>query len=707
MADDYSSKGSGDTFSQHPTGLSVPPNAGKESEDVKKWLGILARTESWRNTTLEKMGGPRFVKEFEGDWDLLQQNVDIPLIPINMVFAYVKTEVARLYFRDPWISVQPKRVEDLGAARIAEQLVNYLWGEINLKQEVKLALTDALLMGHGWIKLGYTAEFGEKSTVVESKPKEKRGPGRPRKDDPNVDTNEYVKSENVFAYHLRTDDVVFDPSATWPPTHNARWMAFKTIKPLSVVQDSGLYKESVVRELKPTELAPSDRNVYGQEGKWVTVWEIWDKEHKQVKTLAQGSDKYLKEPMNWPYPFDGYPAVMFSFNPIPNKPYPLSDIAPWEGQVIEMMKMHSIMINHLKRWNRQVFLKAGLLTEEEKVKFKNAIDGGIIEYQGNKDDLFIPPYAPVQQDIYGVWGLTMDVFRNVSGQTETDRGGNAVARTRTLGELNMALHGSRTRADERVDMLESQISELARKILTIMQDKFDIPKIIRTVGQRAIQKAIVESRPSAQGAAQPTSYTGANDQGGIDAFSITKDDIHGEMDVDCLAGSTIPLNKDNQLEVMEKLTPSLELVGIRPGSRAAREYGREYLRLINLMSLDRIMDIAEEEAQSGQVQNPQMMKAQADMQKTQMKGQIDMQKAKMDMAGKQQDLSNDKQRQQMEMQALAAKTQAEIIKAKTHMQKSQMDLQQHLLKSLLGPPSSGNGGGRGSGGGQGGSDGRS
>src|SRR5437660_6542123 len=114
------------------------------------------------------MGAPRFLKEFEGDWDILQQNVDIPLIPINLVFAYVKTEIARLYFRDPWISVNPKRVEDVGAARIAEQLINYTWGEIDLKQQIKLALLDSLLVGHGWIKFGYTATFGKKKGTVES-----------------------------------------------------------------------------------------------------------------------------------------------------------------------------------------------------------------------------------------------------------------------------------------------------------------------------------------------------------------------------------------------------------------------------------------------------------------------------------------------------------------------------------------------------------
>src|SRR5260370_23890702 len=111
---------------------------------------------------------------------------------------------------------------------------------------------------------------------------------------------------------------------------------------------------------------------------------------------------------------------MFGFNPVPGEPYPLSDIAPWEGHIVELMKMMSIMTNHLKRWNRQIFIKEGMITEEEMQKFKQGIDGGIIRFHGSKDDLFIPPYGAVQQDIYGVWNLLMDMYRNVSGQSDVD-----------------------------------------------------------------------------------------------------------------------------------------------------------------------------------------------------------------------------------------------------------------------------------------------
>lgn len=682
-----------DSADQKPTGLSVPPDEKKQQREVSKWLGIIGRTEAWRNQYGDKKGWGRFVKEFEGDWDILQGNLDIALIPINLVFAYVKTEIARLYFRDPYITVNPKRIEDLGASRIAEQLINYMWGEVNLKTQIKLAIRDALIIGHGWIKLGYTAEFG----TVESKP-EKKGPGRPKKEDPNLDTNEYVKSENVFAYHVPYKDVIFDPAATWPPTHNARWMAFKTVKPLSVVQECGLYLPEVVQDLKASELAPSDSNNYAQEGKWVVLWEIWDREHKVIKTVSEGCPKYLKKPQKWPYTFDGFPASMVSFNPALSSPYPISDIAPWEGQIIELAKMHSIMINHLKRWNRQLFIKAGMVTEEEKAKFKASIDGAIIEFQGNKEDLFVPPYAAVQQDIYGVWNLTMDIIRNVSGQSETERGANAKAQTRTLGELRLQLQGSKGRADEKVDQIEETISEIARKLLTIMQQKFDLPKIIKIVGPKAVEKAMVSDRPSAS---QPGAYTGApNGQDQITSFSVTKDDIHGEMDVDCLAGSTIPLNKENQMDVMEKLTPSLEIIGVVPGSQAAREYGREYLRLINLPSLDHVMDVADEEAKQpkpdpeqqkmeGEMKIKQMEaqgKMQVQQQKTQGEMQKDQQKGQIEVQSLIQRMRADAQKTMMDMKATEAKTQAIVIKAKADIEKSQMQLQNDIMRSMLPAP---------------------
>lgn len=669
------------------SGLATGASADQSvSAQVKEWQGVIARCSLLLEEKSRKEGWDRVIKEYKGDWTHIQSNLSIPLIPLNLIFAYCKTEISRLYFRDPWISVNPKRMEDLGAARIAEQLLNYVWSEIDLKRQFKLAILDAELVGHGWIKVGYTAQFG----TVESKPVEKAGNA---KKEPDLDTNEYVKSENVFGYHIPWNDVLFDPSAVWPPESNARWMAFKTIKPLSVVRKSKLYKNP--ESIQASELTLEERRAFGNEGSFVVIWEIWDKENGKVFTITPNHPDYLRDPMEWPYQFDGFPAVMVAFNPIPGDPYPLSDVTPWEGQVVEATKMMAIMLNHLKRWNRQIFMKRGMVTDEMKAKFKNSEDGALIEYEGNQSDLFVPPYAAVQQDIYGVWNLIMDIFRNVSGQSEVERGATAKSNTRTLGELQMAVQGSRGRSEEKVDIIEGAIEEVARKLLAIMQQKFDLPKIVRLVGQKAIQKAVLMNRPSAT---EPggDAYTGENPETGqVDSFSVTRKDIHGEMDVSCVAGSSLPLNKENQIEILQKMAPNLEFIGILPGSKAAREYGRELLRQINMLSLDRIMDVAEEEAQQPK-QDPEMLKIQAELQGKQMDSQLKMQQtqAKMqaDQASTQMDLQAQGVKTQMELAAEKAKLESALMKAKADMQKIQMQTQARILESLLGKQGS-NGGG--------------
>jgi hypothetical protein len=669
-------------------GTAETPDQDTEEAQVKHWLAALKRTEDWRDQTTTFSDAKRFTDEYKGKWDWIAQGITIPLIPINLVFAYVKTEIARLYFRDPWITVNAKRVEEIGAANIAEQIINYTWSELDLKRQIKLALLDALLVGHGWIKVGYTAEFG----TIESRPSEappsepiKRGPGRPKKKPEGeaavVETNTFIKSENVFAVHLPYKQVVFDPSAVWPVAHTARWMAIRYDKPLRAVKESGIYDEEAVEQIKPWE--PEAKQGEGGEKfrdvRMCRIWEIYDLDHMKLLTVSPGVKKYLRED-DYPEELNkGFPLVEFSFNPLPGEPYAMSDIAPHEPQIVELTKMMAIMLNHLKRWNRQIFVKPELMTDENKTNFKNATDGAIIEIQGNpQTDFFIPPYAPVQQDIYGIWNLAMDMWKNVAGQSAMERGAEGKAATRTLGELRMQLQGGKARSDEKVDVLEDSIAEVARKLLAIMQKKYDLPKIARIVGERNIKKAL-EKRPTAQpqNAMAPQSFTST------EGFSWNKEDIHGEMDVDVIAGSTAPMDRDSQLEQIEKMIPIFPAMGITPGSPAAKALGREWFRLVGIPSLESIMDLLDQQPPQPP---PKMMEIQAKMKAKEAETQ-------MKMKAKQQEMQMKGQENQMKMQGLAAKTQADIVKAKLDVQKSHQDMQNsvldHLLKSVRGPEKGG------------------
>ena len=680
-------------------GIGESPNEGEEKVEVEAWLRTVQKTEKDRDDLFDKMGLKRYVEEYKNEWGFLQSKVTIPVIPINLIYAYTKTEIARLYFKDPWITVNPKRVEDIGAAQIAEQIINYTWGELALKQEIKKTLLEAILVGHSYIKVGYAAEFG----VVESQPKEvKKGPGRPRKEKlSEIETSEYIKSENVFAYHVPYKDVIFDPSAQFPATHNARWMAHKIVKPLRAVKAAGIYNHTDL--LKSSGKMDSDKVGYDTSGintkkldqdvKNVTLWEIYDLDNMKLRTVSPGCPYYLNE-LDYPDHLNGgFPIAMLAFNPVPGEVYPMSDVAAQEGLAIEMTKIVAIWINHLKRHNRQIIIDPDLFTPAELDKFKDGNDGAIIMgTQPTKDKYFVPQYPPVQADSYQIYNETYKLYQIVSGQTPADQGGQAKVPTRTLGELRLQMMGGHARADEKVDVLEDFIAEVARKLLGIMQKKYDLPKISRIVGPESVKKkimGILPQRPSAQaqmpnGQANPLAAQGGapapaappqpaqpplpgmmppqappqpqapQTNGSIFtsdfSFSWNRQDILGDMDIDVVAGSTVPMDRESQLQILEKLIPMLPAAGITPGSPAAKAYAREVFRLVGIQSIEAVMDLADQQPPQP---NPKMAEIQAKVQAKQMETQQKVkskeEEHKIKMAGMVAKLQVDKQKAQMDM----------------------------------------------------------
>lgn len=675
-------------------GIGETPNPEAETQEVEAWLRTLQKTEKNRDDYGNKAGWKRYIDEFRNEWGFLQKSVNIPIIPVNLIYAYVKTEIARLYFRDPWITVNPKRVEDIGAAQIAEQIVNYTWGEISLKSEIKKTLLEAILVGHSYIKVGYAAETG----TVESQPKdEKRGPGRPKKVQ-EMETSEFIKSENVFAYHVPYTDILFDPSATFPATHNARWMAHKIVKPLRAVKNAGIYDH--VEELKSSSKMDDDKAGYdtsssnemklSKDVRTVTLYEVYDLDHMQVVTVSPGCKHFLRI-MDYPdYLSGGFPFSMLAFNPVPGEVFPLSDVCAQEGLAIEMTKIVAIWINHLKRHNRQILIEPDLFNDDELAKFKDGNDGGIIKATGPiKDKYFIPQYPPVQADSYQIYNEAYKLYQVISGQTPADQGGQAKVPTRTLGELRLQLMGGHARADEKVDVLEEFIAEVARKLLGIMQKKYDLPKIARIVGPRAVQQKIIgilPGRPSAQpslpgqnGQAPQPNPTYQSAMTSDFSFSWTRQDILGEMDVDVVAGSTVPMDRESQLQILEKMIPLLPAAGVAPGSPAAKAYAREVFRLIGIQSVEAIMDLVDQ--QGPPPPSPKILETQAKVQAKQQESAVKIQ-AKL-------------AEEKIKLQSMHAKMAVDQQKAKIDLHKNVINNLLQSMRTTEKVPVGGNGNGAG------------
>lgn len=668
-------------MAKEKVGSGETPNPGTELSGVNHWIRTLQSTEKNREDVGNKAGWQRFIDEYRNEWGFLQQKVSIPIIPINLIYAYTKTEIARLYFKDPWITTNAKRVEDLGAAQIAEQVINYTWDEINLKAEIKKTLLEAILVGHSYIKVGYAAQFGTVESQPDPENKQKRSPGRPpSKKVDEIETSEYIKSENVFAYHVSYKDIVFDPSATFPAPHNARWMAHKIVKPLRAVREAGIYNHTEMLKTNGNDNDVDDSELgydragnsfntkkLDQDVRSVTLYEVYDLDNMRVVTVSPGCPYFLNEIPYPDYLAGSFPFSMLAFNPVPGETFPLSDVAAQEGLSIEMTKIVAIWINHLKRHNRQIMIAPDLLTDAEKDKFKDGNDGAIIQANGPiEGKYFIPPYPPVQADSYMIYNEAYKLYQVVSGQTPAEQGGQAKVPTRTLGELRLQMMGGHARADEKVDVLEDFISEIAKKLLTIMQKRYDLLKISRIVGPQTLQKkiqGILPQRPTAQpttgGQPNPLAEKAMTTDF---SFSWNKKDILGDMDVDVVAGSTVPMNRDNQLEILEKMVPMLPAAGIAPGSPAAKAYAKEMFRLIGIPALDAILEMADQTPPPPPPPDPAMEKAKLDMQLKQQEAEIKNQSLVM--------------QEQVKLQSMQQKLEMEK-------QKNEMDLQKNVISTML------------------------
>lgn len=539
----------------------------KTKNDINVWKGKVEQSLRYRRMAEQTHGWRRFIGYLSGRYAEVL-NLDIPVTVINDAYAYVKTAVSSLYFKDPYITVNAKRKTDVLSAVVKEQIINYRWRSLKLKRHMKRAISEAKTVGHAWFKVGYTAEIDYES--------EHEGT-----------TQESIKDEKKWAIHVPFDNMLVDRSAKDFP-HDSRWMCHHFDWPVDVVKAMyGLAKDA---EVRPSTIDARDKatpDADTPEIDMTTVYEIWDKDSGYRLTYCDGYEEWLQEtpPVEegciGPYKMEGFPFACLKFNDFPNSYgkdyYPVSDIEIIEPQILEQIKLHSMAVNHVKRYNRQLAVKRGTVTEIEKEKFVRGIDGSIIETEGDPGTVITPiPYPPLQTDIYAIENRIAVYRDRVSGQAQYEQGGPIQTKTGTAAEVDKISTASAGRRLEQVDIVEDFCEEVARKILALDKQFTDIAETISITGEipyEAMQELA--------------------DQGKFDGKSIvfTKDDIQGEEDVSTEMGSTVPMNKENRMNITLQMLRYGVAIGLQPGSFASIALGKQLVKDMGLINVEKAYDV--------------------------------------------------------------------------------------------------------------------
>lgn len=430
-----------------------------QESKVRRWLDRIKVASLYRDRRLMDLGVDNFVKEYNGTYDVRLGGMTVP--PINEVFAYVQTLSSIINFRNPSISVNPKKSGTIKGARILEQAVAYDWRELKIRNETDLELIDCPLSGMGWHKTAYWA-----LSV---------------KDDKELK----LKDEGIYSNRVSWNDIVFNIGSYRPP-NDCEWIAHRIIKPTYEVKELYPGNESLTGGPHPNLNKNEIKNsTYKEDIEFSAVWEIWSKKDKKVFHVAEDYyKKFLKKPIDWPDYLDETPFDMLAFNFSPDEAFPLPDIKIFESQILEEIKLVAMILNHVKRWNRMLLIKKGAIDPTEQDKLQMGNDGTFIEVNGEPASSHtVLQYGPVPSDIYAILNRIDDIKNRISGLTPLSQGSPDTTKSRTLGELQIAQQGSGLRTDKKRLQLEKHLENIARKLIAIRQANFDLEQIVKITGE--------------------------------------------------------------------------------------------------------------------------------------------------------------------------------------------------------------------------------
>lgn len=548
----------------------------KESQQVGKLHDRISVSKRWRDQIADRNNWETYLDELKGKYDVVLGNTQVP--PIGEMFAYKDTMLANLYYKDPYITCNAKSNATILSAYILEAGVNHLWKELKLKADIELEITDGLFVGHGWNKTGSNIKTTGSGALLQ------------------------ITEDSTYSNRVSWRDMFMNVGCKNPPKDNI-WIAQRVYKPTyEAKRDYPKVAKRLVGSTYPGLDVKYMKNIlFREDFNYTAIYEVWDASEKMIYTLAdEVNDRYLEDPRPWPDWMDDFPFEFLSFHNIPDEPYPQSDVAPWEPQVKEKIKLFTMCLNFAKRWNRQMLIKTNTMSVQDLDKFEKGIEGSILSAKTTGDiqqAVKMLDWGSMPPDFFILLDRLDALIDRTRGQTAFMQGGVTRTSSRTEGELQLIKGGADARTDRKQDRVENHCAAIARHLVQQMKNNFDVPFIAKITGKEPPE--IIQAFQQ-QGIYDPASQT----------IKFDKSMISGDFDIGVKAGSTLPLDKGTRDTILNKVYEmSVPLASAPSVPPFIAEIIKELLKDYDIQGLEAAFD----EQQQASDQKTQAMQAQNDV----------------------------------------------------------------------------------------------
>lgn len=419
-------------------------------------------------------------------------------------FSTANSFVAQLLARDPEPECLPEIAENAEKARVWEAVLRYDVHELKMKRQWNAALLDAFFAGFGIIRHGFTPsdEFNASNEDL----LEKYAMARPDK---------------PWIRRIKPWDFRCDPlGESLLPDGDAEWCAFRSLVCLEdVEQNKGMsaYKGMPTVKINMVEGGeiPED---------FVAIWTVYEKSEKTWFQIVEGEEKKLvRQPDDWPIPWEDLPYDVCQFNPQMDVQFPVSYAQIIYPSVVHRNKLRTLTEELQKRERRIIILNADMLSEDSKRKIQNADLTEILLATGD------PKMVMAQVQVGGTDpsriaydSLLEKDIREALGQSQMERGQRANVESGT--EAAAIQQGGQINASRNVEAVEDFLNSSMRH--------YAIARQATTIGEEVIP--IIGMGDSAL----------INGQMG--ELTIDSKALAGEFSFRVRAGSTLPETREKR-----------------------------------------------------------------------------------------------------------------------------------------------------------------
>lgn len=475
-------------------------------------------------------------------------------IAVNICFSTINVIGPAVSINHPKIVVNARDNEAADAALVAEAAVNYGWIKWGVHPQFRRAVDDFLILGFGWLKVGwafeedevplsdeeYTKAFAKAVQSHEQKAAEDPYGAYVIPDDDAIaeglpTTRIVVQRDQPFVERVSPFDVFVDAEAT--SLQDAKWVAQRVVRPLVDVRKDPRYKPSVREKVgADSRLKDEYRPVSDQERDKdfarCTIWEFYDLRANTVCVFAHSGDDFLVSPVENPMPFP-HPFVMLRNYEVPDQFYPMGELEALEPLQHELNKTRSAMMNDRKQYRRKYLYRSSAFSKSGVSALSSDNDNEMVPVEGTipfQDAIMPMPSQTMPPQLYEQSETIENDINHITALSEYQRGALPEIR-RTATEASIIQDAANARAAHKLALVENSMAEVARKVVQVMQsfqDQDDITRITAKNGQPVW-------------------------------VAYSREELEGEFDFTIAAGSTQPKNdtarRQQAMQMMQALGP--------------------------------------------------------------------------------------------------------------------------------------------------------